>query len=280
MAQNNKALLQEMNNKNLSPVQSFIREMDKMENQYMNHLKSLLGTEDEGQVRMLFACFKDSASRIPKLMSCTPMSIKNALVQAAQTNLYPGAMQECCIIPYGDNATFQPMYQGLIKLAYNSGFIKSINAEVVYDNDEFSVELGTNQHLRHIPNLNGDRGNRKCVWCVIKPVYGEAMIRVLPMSFIEGIRNRSRGAKKPDSPWNDDSEVGYDAMAKKTAIKQALKFVPKSPKLQQAISMDDDVETGKGSIIDLNQYNSKNSAVVDDLNTLEVEAQNEPELVE
>lgn len=265
MAQNNQALLNQMNQKQLNPVQHFINDLSKMENQYMDHLKNLLGTQDEGQVRMLFACFKDSASRIPKLMSCTRESIKNALVQAAQTNLYPGAMQECCIIPYGDTATFQPMYQGLIKLAYNSGFIKSINAEVVYDNDEFSVELGTNQHLRHVPNLNGNRGNRKCVWCVIKPVYGEAMIRVLPISFIEGIRRRSKGAKKPDSPWNDDSEVGYDAMAKKTAIKQALKFVPKSPKLQQAISLDDDSESGKGTIIDLNKYDSRNSAVVDDL---------------
>lgn len=283
MAKDNKQLLKQVTaNKAATPVGNFITLMDKMEAQYMGHLMNLLGTQDEGQAKMLFSCFKDSASRIPRLMECTKESIKNALVQAAQTNLYPGAMQECCIIPYNNKgkleATFQPMYQGLIKLAYNSGFIKSIAAEVVYENDEFSVELGTNQHLRHVPKFDGDRGQRKCVWCVIKPVYGSDQIRVLPMSFVEGIRKRSKAAMAQwgDSPWKDDSEIGYDAMARKTAVKQALKFVPKSPKLQQAIQYDNDAESGKGNIIDLNHVNQSNSAILEDVPVQD----SEPETIE
>lgn len=265
MAKDNKSLMTNIkNNQQARPVDNFIALIDKMETNYMRHLMDTLGTNDEGQVRHLFACLKDSASRIPKLMECTPQSLKNALVQAAQCNLYPGAMQECCIIPYKNEATFQPMYQGLIKLAYNSGFVKSIAAEVVYENDEFSYELGTNQHLRHVPNLDGDRGKRKCVWCVVQPVYGGAQIRVLSMSFIESIKKRSKSSGFSDSPWRDDSEVGFDAMCKKTAIKQALKLIPKSPKLQTAIQYDDDSESGKGRVIDFSHVSQEHSLAIED----------------
>lgn len=270
MATDNKELAKKIEAKQgVNPVQAFLAVTDQLQKQYGPHLKSLLGTDDDGKVAFLIACLKDQASKIPKLLEASPQSLKTCLVYSAQMNLFPGAMQECAYVPFFNGrsqkfeATFMPMYQGLIKLAYNSGFVKSIGAEVVYENDFFSYELGTNQHLKHVPFLDGDRGKRKCVWCVVKPIYGNDMVRVLPIAFIEAIRGRSKAAKMSDSPWNDNSEIGYDAMARKTAIKQALKFIPKSAQLQQVISLDDEVEGGTARVVDFSHINSENSVAID-----------------
>jgi len=50
-----------------------------------------------------------------------------------------------------------PGYRGYIALARRSGDVQSVAAQVVYENDRFSIRYGLNEDLEHVP-AEGDRG--------------------------------------------------------------------------------------------------------------------------
>jgi recombination protein RecT len=200
---------------------------------------NLWGSEDAARRALLVAMQTVNAN--PYLLKCSIDSFFECLLTASELRLLPGPMQECAFVPFAGKAKFVPMYQGLVKLCYNSGVVKSLTANVVYDADDFDFLLGSEQYLKHKPFLGprSERGERMCVYSCIRTVWGDSQIVVLPISFIEGIKARSAGAKRSDSPWSNGNPDDYDAMAKKTALKQALKFVPKSTELARAIAADD-----------------------------------------
>lgn len=209
-------------------------------------LETLAGSEDNA--KRIMASLLQVASRSPQLLECTQQSLGACVMQSAALKLFPGPMQECAYVPFRNGktgkreATFMPMYQGLVKMAFNSGFVKKIGCDVVYEKDGFDYELGTQQKLRHKPYLGpGGRGERICAYAVITTRWQEDQITVVPISFIESIKSRSRGAKMKDSPWNGSAD-DYDAMARKTVLKQALKMVPKSPELAEVLAADNESE--------------------------------------
>lgn len=222
-------------------------------------METLCGSADVA--RKLLVTAINVVSKTPRLVECDFSSFINCLLQSAELGLFPGAMQECAYVPRINrrsgriDANFEPMYQGLVKLAYNSGVVKSLSCDVAYEADEFEFELGTRQFLRHVP-FHGDpaeRGARRCVYACVLTTFGEWQIRVVSMSFIEGIKARSAAARGNDSPWNN-GEDNYDAMARKTALKQALKFIPKSDKLATAIELDNASERpdlARSAVVDL-----------------------------
>lgn len=209
-------------------------------------LTNLWGSEENA--KRLFLAFMNAAARNPKIMECTTESIARALLSMSELRIYPGATQEAALVPLNNSKVGRRelnlwvQYPGLVKLAYNSGTVKDISCAVVYEADEFDYQLGTNTFLRHVPFLGSydERGNRKCVYCCIQTSFGGHQICVLPISFIEGIRKRSPAARASDSPWNSSNPDDYDAMAKKTALRQALKFIPKSTELASALESDGD----------------------------------------
>lgn len=203
-------------------------------------LSNLWGSEENAKRLLLVAM--ESVNKNPYLLKCTFDSFGRALLTCSELKLYPGAMQEAALVPMKNGKTgkyevnFWPQYQGLVKLAFQGGFIKSIQTAVVYEADDFDFSLGTNQYLKHRPYLDGERGGRRCVYCCIETLHG-TQITVLPMSFIEGIKKRSPAARSGSSPWNGSAD-DFDAMARKTALRQALKLVPKSTELAQALDKD------------------------------------------
>lgn len=204
-------------------------------------LANLWGSEDNAKKLLLVAM--EAVNKNPFLLKCTFESFGRALLTCSELKLYPGAMQEAALVPLKNGKTgnyevnFWLQFQGLVKLAHQGGFLKTIKAEVVYENDYFDFELGTSSFLKHRPYLgNGEKGERHCVYCLIELLHG-TQITVLPMSFIEGVKKRSPAARSGSSPWNGTPD-DYDAMAKKTALKQALKLVPKSTELATALDRD------------------------------------------
>ena len=84
-------------------------------------------------------------STTPKLAECHPMTFVGAMMTAAQLGLEPNTpLGQAYLIPYWNGKTkrlecqFQLGYKGMIDLAYRSGQIVSIQANVVYENDTFS----------------------------------------------------------------------------------------------------------------------------------------------
>lgn len=79
----------------------------------------------------------------PKLAQCTPQSFVGAMLNSAQLGLEPNtSLGQAYLIPYGNKCQFQIGYRGLLDLAFRTGEVKSITAEVVKENDTFEYELG------------------------------------------------------------------------------------------------------------------------------------------
>jgi recombination protein RecT len=175
----------------------------------------------------------------PALGRCDVASLLGALMTASQLGLEPGPLGEAYLVPYGRKVTFIPGYRGLIKLAWQSGRLQSIQAHTVCERDEFDYEYGLEPKLRHKPALNG-RGKVIAVYAAAVFKDGGSAFVVMSTEDVEAIRKRSASGK--NGPWVTD----WDAMARKTAVRQLARWLPMSTELQsfqQAVAMDDTVRS-------------------------------------
>ena len=139
--------------------------------------------------------------------------------------------------------------RGLIALAYRSGFVKSIVARSVFEGDVFDYNLGTDE-IRHVKLVGRPRDNvfRRPTWTddkgEVRPVTPENLIshayvrietttdgtilEVLTWEDLAFYRSFSQAAS---GPWFEN----FEGMARKTAIKRGLEFVPRSPLLSAAL---------------------------------------------
>lgn len=120
-------------------------------------------------------------------------------------------------------------YMGLIHLAVKSGSVMWCHSEVVRMEDSFEM-LEIDQMPKHRWSPFKERGPVVGVYCVAKLHDGSYMTRVMDMEKIKKVMESSEAykafkAKKTyQCPWVDH----FDEMAKKTVVKQASKYWPKS----------------------------------------------------
>lgn len=176
--------------------------------------------------------------KTPALQACTRDSIYSGVIQASELGLdLNPTLGEAYLVPrwnkqVGANvASFQIGYQGLLKLARQSGEILAIRAEIVREGDEFEFGYTPDLHLSHIPRW----GESSIVgaYAVAKLKSGERQAVYLPTDEIEAIRARSVAGKS--GPWVTD----WAEMAKKTAIRRLCKQLPRSLTLAKAIEVDE-----------------------------------------
>lgn len=170
------------------------------------------------------------------LQRCRPESLLGALMTSAQLGLEPGPLGEAYLVPYKDQCTFIPGYRGLIKLAWQSGQLRNISARVVHENDEFDYEFGLHPDLVHRP-ARGDRGGITDVYAAATLLDGGAEFEVMTVADIELIRKRSAAGKS--GPWVTD----WEAMARKTAVRQLAKWLPMATTLNRALAVEGSVRT-------------------------------------
>jgi len=170
------------------------------------------------------------------LQNCDPMSILRAAFEAAALGLpIDGVLGHAYLVPFKGKAQLLIGYKGFCELAYRSG-VKRIAAEVVYENDEFTYQEGTEPHLTHRKPMVGDRGKIIGTFAVAHMDSGPGMFRVLRMDEVEARRARSASAKSGrSSPWDTD----FEAMVRKTAIRALAPTLPQSPEMKRAAAADD-----------------------------------------
>lgn len=180
-----------------------------------------------------------AANRTPALAQCSMDSIFMALMQCAELGLEPsGTLGGAYLVPFGKQCQMIVGYRGLIDLARRSGVLEQIEAHVVYSRDTFECEFGLNPKLRHVPEWNGDRGERVGVYMIARLKGGGVHVDVMGINEVDAIRKRSRSSG--NGPWMTD----YDEMAKKTVVRRGLKMVPMSSELQDALDRDTETESG------------------------------------
>ena len=132
-------------------------------------------------------------------------------------------------------------YKGMIDLARRSGEIRDISARAVYEGDFFEYEFGLNEQLKHIPAQDNERTPNKLthVYMVCHFKDGGHYIDVMTRSQVNAIRSRSKSGSSAYSPWSTD----YEAMACKTVIRRAFKFLPVSVEAQKAAATDEATPT-------------------------------------
>lgn len=181
-------------------------------------------------------------NRMPELADCDQKSIMAGVVTAAQMGLeIDPTLGRAYLIPYNDRqkgkiAQLIIGYRGFVELAYRSGMLASLQAEVVYQGDEFDFELGLEPKLRHVPSMGEQRGPLRYAYAVAKLANGGTVFRVLGPPDIAKAKASSRAASSQYSPWTTHP----DEMWRKTAIRALAKMLPLSPELRDAVAKDDE----------------------------------------
>lgn len=167
--------------------------------------------------------------RNPSLFNCTAISVFDSACKAVQFDLeFSGATGEAFLVPYGNTCQFQSGYKGKIKVARRSGML--IQAEVVYENDEFSVELGLDRKIVHKPAMK-ERGEMVAAYAIARTAEGEATFEVMTAEDIQKIKQAVvKRAKGKQTPWTGDYE---DQMWRKTPINRLCKYIPISDEMRE-----------------------------------------------
>lgn len=182
------------------------------------------------------ACIKN-----PALASCKPATFLMAVMQCAETGLIP-SMGESALVPFKGVVTFQPMYQGLIKLARNSGEVSTIYTKVVRKGDKFKEVLGLNPDIIHEP-LEDNEGELTHVYAVAKLKDGGTQFIVMNKKQVEKRQGVSK-AGRSDAPW----KTWEEEMWSKTALKKLCGMLPKSTELASAVDASNRADMGKPAL--------------------------------
>lgn len=183
-------------------------------------------------------------TRTPKLASCDQASFFSSLLTLSQLGLEPDG-RRAHLIPFENRkrgvveCQLIIDYKGLAELAFRSGQISTLHADVVRDGDLFTYSAGKlEQHvpwfLRKDAAKPGAEGEIIAVYATAEFRDGSRKTEVLSRSEVEAVRQRSRAGGS--GPWVSD----WSEMAKKTAFRRLSKWLPLSPELRDAIDADDD----------------------------------------
>lgn len=181
--------------------------------------------------------------RTPQLLECAPETMVAAIVEASALGLEIDMRGQAYLVPFQNKKTGRrevqliPGYKGLADLAFRSGRVSSIFAEVVCENDKFAFSMGLEPKLEHTPSLE-ERGTLKAVYAVARMKDADPQFVVLGRGDIEKIKKASKAGNF--GPWKD----WEDEMWKKTAIRRLCKMLPLSPEMQRAVVLDEANEAG------------------------------------
>lgn len=210
-----------------------------------------------------------------QLQGCDPATIYSSILNVATIGLSLNpVLGEAALIPRWNknkkmnDCTLSPMYRGLVRLATESGRVSHIKAELVFEGDEFKLNLGTTPTIHHDPTpsilggeearvvdfINRGRNKLRAVYCVAHLGTGDKIIGV--MSYDEVLKvalcsesfNPKFGDKVPKGPW---VEHGGE-MAKKSLINRDQKTWPRASsgpdKLDAAIEVMRDADENEGYV--------------------------------
>lgn len=236
--------------------QSAIALFEKNLGQYNQTVIDLLGEKYGISQKEFIVSAINAVKKTPKLLECSPQTLFGSILLCAELGLKFNTPEGFCyILPYNTQgrmeAQFQLGYKGIVEIMYRSPRIVSVDAEAVYENDDFQYALGTGKFIKHTPCMEGPRGKLKCVYAVVKlKDSDEPLFKVVHKEELDKIKKLSKAGNSQYSPYNNGTDI-FNTMEAKAAIKLLSKYLPKSdPTLSKAISIDNRVQGGAKVVIE------------------------------
>lgn len=164
-------------------------------------------------------------------------SVFNAVtnIAAIGISLNP-AKKQAYLVPRDSKICLDISYIGLMDLAMASGSVRWVQAMLVHEGDEFELN-GFDKPPRHkYKPFDIKRGAVVGVYVVAKTMDGDYLTTTMPIDDVWSIRDRSSAwkawiSKQKSCPWVTDP----GEMVKKTCVKRAYKYWPKTDRMDQAI---------------------------------------------
>lgn len=184
----------------------------------------------------------------PDIAKCTERSVITECMKAAADGLVIDN-REATLVKFGEVAKYIPMYQGLMKMARNSGEISTIAAIIVHKGDEFKYTPGLDDFPIHNIDWFGDRGEPVGAYSVVKLKDGCYIVEVMSKAQIMKIAAGTKNAGQYDCTKG----ASWAEWWRKTLIRRISKYMPRSTDREngdffEAVERDDDLydaETGE-----------------------------------
>lgn len=214
-------------------------------------LPDSMGGSPEKRVERFMRVSLMAVSKNPEILACTPSSIVRSIIEAAEVGLEPtGSLNRAWLVGFRANkdapkeAMLMIGYQGYADLMRDSGRVKRVTAEVVYEGDLFRVIKGTEQpRIEHEPAYATEDPS-KITYAYAIAWFGDGTYQseVMSRAQIELIRAKSRQRNGP--AWTQ----GYPQMCRKSTIRRLANYVPLSARAASAIARDDEAEFGPAHV--------------------------------
>lgn len=204
-------------------------------------------------------------NRSEQLQKCSRESLLQAVLNVSNVGLTLNpASKEAYLIPRYSGitrsmeASLEPSYIGMVKLLTDTGSVKSMVCQLVYEGDKFELDLANNSSpVIHKPELSSSkRGKPIGVYALATLADNNRQVEWMDIETVHEIRDRSETYKAfklgkiKSCTWvSDEGE-----MTRKTVIKRIYKYLPRSEKaaaLDAAIELDNQDYTASDRQIEM-----------------------------
>jgi recombination protein RecT len=176
-----------------------------------------------------------------------PASMFASILAGAEIGLMPSNQQEFFLIPrrIDGKMTVTPQigYRGLVSIILRSGEVDHIDTYVVFEGEEFKVTYGLTPNIVHVADYSVKRDSEtfKFVYAVATLKSGRQQFFVLSKGEIVKIQQLSK--YNNELYFNDRKDPNF-WMARKTALIQLAKLLPKDYYGKQAVDLETRIEGG------------------------------------
>ena len=212
---------------------------------------------DPNSARREISFAKQIIASSQMLQKCTVDSVLVSVFNIVNIGLSLNpASKEAYIVPRYNKAkgeweaSLQPAYVGLVKLLTDAGTVTQVVTYIVYENDDFSMDLA-NGIVSHIPKYGKkNKGEKIGCYSLATLPNGAKQVEWMEIEDIHKIRDCSDSWKNVDkrnlSPWFNHE----DEMSRKTVIRRLYKYLPRSGSASKIAKIDEAIQ------IDDSQYNA------------------------
>ena len=192
--------------------------------------------------RLVLTAFSSSQS----LQKCTPNSIAASLMTAGQLGLEPGVNGAGFLIPYGTTCTFVPGWKGLVDLVSRSGR-GTVYTGVIFSDQQYTFTDGAKRDLVIHNETDLDAPEDITHAYAIGWVKGAVMpiIELWTVAKIKKHRDKYNKVGTKHYSYRD-----WEMYARKIPLLQALKYMPASIEMSNAIDISNASEAGRGATIE------------------------------